>query len=91
MRIAVVTEVFLAAVDGVVTRLRRTLEQLARVGDEVLVVAPVGGRSSYAVGLSPTCVPSAYRPLGWPALARAVLAAPPGLVGAAPTRRGGAG
>lgn len=48
MRIALVTEVFLPAVDGVVTRLRRTLEELARHGDEVLVIAPAGGPASYA-------------------------------------------
>ena len=48
MRIALVTEVFLPAVDGVVTRLRRTLEELQRHGDEVLVVAPAGGPDFYA-------------------------------------------
>lgn len=48
MRIALVTEVFLPAVDGVVTRLRRTLEELERHGDEVLVIAPAGGPASYA-------------------------------------------
>jgi glycosyltransferase involved in cell wall biosynthesis len=48
MRIALVTEVFLPAVDGVVTRLRRTLEELRRHGDEVLVVAPAGGPDFYA-------------------------------------------
>lgn len=48
MRIAIVTEVFMPAVDGVVTRLQRTLEELRRAGDEVLVVAPEGGPSSYA-------------------------------------------
>lgn len=48
MRLALVTEVFLPAVDGVVTRLRRTLEELERHDDEVLVVAPAGGPSSYA-------------------------------------------
>lgn len=47
MRIALVTEVFLPAVDGVVTRLRRTLEELDRGGDEVMVVAPGGGPCSY--------------------------------------------
>ncbi len=36
------------AVDGVVTRLQRTLEQLQRSGDEVLMVAPAGGPESYA-------------------------------------------
>lgn len=48
MRIAVVTEVFLPAVDGVVTRLRHTLAELTRAGDEVMVVAPEGGPPSYA-------------------------------------------
>ncbi len=48
MRIALITEVFLPAVDGVVTRLRRTLEELQRHGDEVLVVAPAGGPDFYA-------------------------------------------
>lgn len=48
MRIALVSEVFLPAVDGVVTRLRRTLEELSRRGDDVLMVAPAGGPDSYA-------------------------------------------
>lgn len=48
MRVAFVSEVFLPAVDGVVTRLTRTVEQLTRARDEVLVVAPAGGPSSYA-------------------------------------------
>ncbi len=48
MRIALVSEVFLPAVDGVVTRLRRTLEELPGCGDEVLMVAPAGGPDSYA-------------------------------------------
>lgn len=48
MRIALVTEVFLPAVDGVVTRLRRTLEELQRHRDDVLVIAPAGGPASYA-------------------------------------------
>ena len=51
MRIAFFTETFLPATDGVVTRLRYTLEELARVGDEMLVVAPRypdGGPDSYA-------------------------------------------
>jgi glycosyltransferase involved in cell wall biosynthesis len=51
LRIAFFTETFLPATDGVVTRLRYTLEELARVGDEMLVVAPRypdGGPHSYA-------------------------------------------
>jgi glycosyltransferase involved in cell wall biosynthesis len=48
VRVAIVTEVFMPAVDGVVTRLQRTLEELQRAGDEVLVVAPEGGPRYYA-------------------------------------------
>jgi glycosyltransferase involved in cell wall biosynthesis len=51
LRIAYFTETFLPATDGVVTRLRYTLEELARVGDDMLVVAPRypdGGPDSYA-------------------------------------------
>lgn len=48
MRIALFTETFLPATDGVVTRLRYTLEELSRFGDEVLVFAPSGGPKSYA-------------------------------------------
>jgi glycosyltransferase involved in cell wall biosynthesis len=51
LRIAFFTETFLPATDGVVTRLRHTLEELARVGDDMLVVAPRypdGGPDSYA-------------------------------------------
>lgn len=43
MRIALFTETFLPKVDGIVTRLRHTVEQLQRVGDQVLVVCPDGG------------------------------------------------
>lgn len=48
MRIAFFTETFLPATDGVVTRLRCTIEELVRAGDEVLVFAPAGGPKSYA-------------------------------------------
>lgn len=47
MRIAIVTEVFLPAVDGVVTRLRHTISGLSSAGDEVLVAAPAGGPAEY--------------------------------------------
>ncbi|MEY2858504.1 MAG: hypothetical protein RLZZ74_2817, partial [Cyanobacteriota bacterium] len=43
MRIALFTETFLPKVDGIVTRLRHTIEHLERNGDRVLVVAPEGG------------------------------------------------
>jgi glycosyltransferase involved in cell wall biosynthesis len=48
LRIAFFTETFLPATDGVVTRLRHTVEELVRAGDEVLVFAPSGGPDSYA-------------------------------------------
>ncbi|MEM1367170.1 MAG: glycosyltransferase [Cyanobacteria bacterium P01_H01_bin.15] len=47
MRIALFTETFLPKVDGIVTRLRHTVEQLQRMGDEVLVVCPEGGMTEY--------------------------------------------
>jgi glycosyltransferase involved in cell wall biosynthesis len=51
VRIAFFTETFLPATDGVVTRLRYTIEELARTGDQMLVIAPRypdGGPGSYA-------------------------------------------
>ena len=49
MRIALFTETFLPAADGVVTRLRHTLEELQGMGHEVTVFAPsTGGPDSYA-------------------------------------------
>lgn len=47
MRIAIFTETFLPKIDGIVTRLRHTVEQLQRAGDQVLVVAPEGGITEY--------------------------------------------
>ena len=47
MRIALFTETFLPKVDGIVTRLRHTIEHLERSGDRVLVVAPEGGLTEY--------------------------------------------
>jgi hypothetical protein len=40
MRIALFTETFLPKVDGIVTRLRHTVEHLERNGDRVLVFVP---------------------------------------------------
>ena len=48
MRIAVFTEVFLPKVDGVVTRLVRTLEQLQELGHEVVVFAPGDPPATFA-------------------------------------------
>jgi len=43
MRVALFTETFLPKVDGIVTRLRHTVEHLQRTGNRVLVIAPEGG------------------------------------------------
>jgi glycosyltransferase involved in cell wall biosynthesis len=43
MRIAFFSETFLPKVDGIVTRLRNTISQLRKTGDEVLIFAPEGG------------------------------------------------
>ncbi len=47
MRIALFTETFLPKVDGIVTRLRHTVEQLQRMGNQVLVISPDGGLTEY--------------------------------------------
>ncbi|MBF2057977.1 MAG: glycosyltransferase [Cyanobacterium sp. T60_A2020_053] len=47
MRIALFTETFLPKVDGIVTRLKHTVEQLQKQGDEVLIFCPEGGMKEY--------------------------------------------
>ncbi|MBD2185186.1 glycosyltransferase family 4 protein [Aerosakkonema funiforme] len=47
MRIALFTETFLPKVDGIVTRLRHTVEHLQRSGDEVLIFSPDYGLDEY--------------------------------------------
>ena len=47
MKIALFTEVFLPKIDGVVTRLRNTVAELQRQGDQVLVFAPGEGVTEY--------------------------------------------
>lgn len=47
MRIALFTETFLPKVDGIVTRLRHTVEHLQRRGNQVLVICPDGGIKEY--------------------------------------------
>ncbi|MFD2675129.1 glycosyltransferase family 4 protein [Gulosibacter bifidus] len=47
MRIAMFTEVFLPKIDGVVTRVLRTIEELTALGHEVLVFAPGNPPSHY--------------------------------------------
>ena len=48
MRIALLTEVFLPKIDGVVTRTIRHLDQLAEMGHEVLILAPGNPPAEYA-------------------------------------------
>jgi glycosyltransferase involved in cell wall biosynthesis len=47
MRIALFTETFLPKVDGIVTRLKHTIDHLQRLGDQVLVISPEGGLTEY--------------------------------------------
>jgi glycosyltransferase involved in cell wall biosynthesis len=47
MRVALFTETFLPKVDGIVTRLRHTIEHLQRNGHQVMVFCPDGGMSEY--------------------------------------------
>ena len=47
MRIALFTETFLPKVDGIVTRLKHTVDHLQRMGDQVLVFSPDGGLTEY--------------------------------------------
>ncbi|MEG3438837.1 glycosyltransferase family 1 protein [Pannus brasiliensis CCIBt3594] len=47
MRIALFTETFLPKIDGIVTRLKHTVEHLERAGDRVLVFSPDGGLQEY--------------------------------------------
>lgn len=62
MRIALVTETWVPAVDGVVTRLRVTMAELVRRGHAVLLIAPYGnGVGEYPPGVQIVEAPS----LGW--------------------------
>lgn len=47
MRIALFTETFLPKIDGIVTRLKHTVENLQRQGHQVLVFCPEGGLKEY--------------------------------------------
>jgi glycosyltransferase involved in cell wall biosynthesis len=47
MRIALFTETFLPKIDGIVTRLRHTVECLQKQGDRVLIFCPDGGLKEY--------------------------------------------
>ena len=62
MRIAFFTETFLPKVDGIVTRLTKTLQHLVAAGDEVLIFCPEGAPSSY-LGAKVVGVPALPLPL----------------------------
>ncbi|MBU6250430.1 MAG: glycosyltransferase family 1 protein [Cyanobacteria bacterium REEB417] len=47
MKIALFTETFLPKVDGIVTRLTKTVQHLVAAGDEVLIFCPEGAPSDY--------------------------------------------
>ncbi len=47
MRIAIFTETFLPKIDGIVTRLKYTVEYLVKLGNQVLVFSPDGGLTEY--------------------------------------------
>ncbi len=62
MKIAFFTETFLPKVDGIVTRLTKTLQHLIKAGDEVLVFCPEGAPTNY-MGASVIGVPAMPLPL----------------------------
>ncbi len=62
MRIAFFTETFLPKVDGIVTRLTRTLPHLVEAGDEVLIFCPEGAPADHA-GARVVGVPAMPLPL----------------------------
>jgi glycosyltransferase involved in cell wall biosynthesis len=62
MRVALFTETFLPKVDGIVTRLRHTIEHLQRDGHQVMVFCPEGGLREYH-GAVITGVPAFPLPL----------------------------
>jgi len=62
LKIAFFTETFLPKVDGIVTRLTRTVEQLGAAGDQVMVFCPEGAPSHFA-GAEIVGVPALPLPL----------------------------
>jgi glycosyltransferase involved in cell wall biosynthesis len=62
VRIAFFTETFLPKVDGIVTRLTKTVQHLGAAGDEVLIFCPEGAPDSW-MGASVMGVPAMPLPL----------------------------
>ena len=62
MKIAFFTETFLPKVDGIVTRLTKTIQHLVAAGDEVVIFCPQGGPHHY-MGARVVGVPAMPLPL----------------------------
>ena len=62
MKIAIFTETFLQKVDGIVTRLTKTVQHLVAAGDEVMIFCPEGAPESY-MGAQVVGVPAMPLPL----------------------------
>ena len=62
MKIALFTETFLPKVDGIVTRLTKTVTHLVEAGDEVLIFCPEGAPDTY-MGAQVVGVPAMPLPL----------------------------
>jgi glycosyltransferase involved in cell wall biosynthesis len=62
LKIALFTETFLPKVDGIVTRLTKTVQHLVAAGDEVLIFCPEGAPSDYC-GAQVVGVPAMPLPL----------------------------
>ncbi|SBO44069.1 glycosyltransferase family 1 protein [Cyanobium sp. NIES-981] len=62
MKIAFFTETFLPKVDGIVTRLTKTVQHLVALGDEVLIFCPEGAPEAY-MGARVVGVPAMPLPL----------------------------
>jgi glycosyltransferase involved in cell wall biosynthesis len=62
LKIALFTETFLPKVDGIVTRLTKTVQHLVAAGDEVLIVCPEGAPDTY-MGAQVLGVPAMPLPL----------------------------
>ena len=73
MKVAFFTETFLPKVDGIVTRLTKTVKHLVDAGDEVVVFCPEGCPEEYMgarlIGVPAMPLPL-YPELNWPCLAR---------------------
>jgi glycosyltransferase involved in cell wall biosynthesis len=87
MRIALFTETFLPKVDGIVTRLKHTVEHLQRLGHDVMVFCPEGGLTSYkgaqihgVSGLAFPLYPELKLALPRPSIGEAVEAFAPDLI-----------